>query len=223
VNFILDADIRSFFDEVNQPWLIRFLGHRIGDPRIIRLIQKWLGAGFLEGEELTVSDKGTGQGSVVSPLLANAYLHYAFDLWAERWRRREATGDMIIVRYADDIVVGFEHETDACRFWDAMRARLEEFSLTLHPEKTRLIEFGRHAAANRTKRGLGKPETFDFLGFTFICGKTRLGKFLLKRKTRSARMQAKLKEIKEGMRRRRHQPIPNKGNGCSRSSRAGLP
>ena len=146
--------------------------------RIIRLIQKWLKAGVLEDGVVTVSDKGTGQGSVISPLLANIYLHYVFDLWAERWRRREATGDMIIVRYADDIVVGFEHEADARRFWDAMRERLEEFSLSLHPEKTRLIEFGRHAADRRASAGLGKPETFNFLGFTFICGKSRRGNFL---------------------------------------------
>ena len=147
VNWILDADIRSFFDAVSQEWLLRFLNHRIGDPRIIRLIQKWLKAGVLEDGVVNVSETGTGQGSVISPLLANVYLHYVFDLWAERWRRREATGDMIIVRYADDIVVGFEHEADARRFWDAMRTRLEEFALTLHPDKTRLIEFGRFAAA----------------------------------------------------------------------------
>ena len=173
VNYILDADIRSFFDEVSQQWLERFLRHRIGDPRIIRLIQKWLKAGVLEDGVVTVSDKGTGQGSVASPLLANVYLHYVFDLWADRWRRREATGNMIIVRYADDTVVGFEHEIDARRFWDAMRERLQEFALSLHPDKTRLIEFGRQAAVRRAQRGLGKPETFDFLGFTLICGKSR--------------------------------------------------
>ena len=212
VNYILDADIAGFFDAVDQSWLVRFLNHRVGDPRIIRLIQKWLQAGVLEGGELTVSDKGTGQGSVASPLLANVYLHYAFDLWANRWRRREATGNMTIVRYADDIVVGFEHEADARRFWDAMRERLLEFSLSLHPEKTRLIAFGRHAAADRVQRGVGKPETFNFLGFTFICGKTRRGKFLLTRKTRRDRMRAKLKDIKEEMRRRLHQPIPAQGN-----------
>ena len=153
VNWILDADIRSFFDTVSQDWLIRFVEHRIGDPRIIRLIQKWLKAGVLEDGAVTVSEKGTGQGSVISPLLANIYLHYAFDLWANRWRQREATGDMIIVRYADDIVAGFEHEADARRFLDMMRARLEEFALTLHPEKTRLIEFGRHAAAGASSAG----------------------------------------------------------------------
>jgi hypothetical protein len=148
---------------------------------------------------------------VISPLLANIYLHYVFDLWANRWRQREATGDLIIVRYADDIVVGFEHEADARRFLDAMRARLEEFALTLHPEKTRLIEFGRHAAVRREKRGLGRPETFNFLGFTFICGKSRRGKFLLWRKSRRDRLQAKLLAVKEEMRRRMHQPIPRQG------------
>jgi len=211
VNFIFDADVRSFFDEVSQQWLVRFVEHRIGDRRIIRLIQKWLKAGVLEDGIVTVSDKGTGQGSVISPLLANIYLHYCFDLWAERWRRHEATGDMIIVRYADDIVVGFEHETDARRFWDAMRKRLEEFSLSLHPDKTRLIEFGRHAAARRAQRGLGKPETFKFLGFVFICGRSRKGKFQLRRKSRRDRMRAKLSEIKEELRRRMHQPIPELG------------
>jgi RNA-directed DNA polymerase len=211
VNWILEVDVRSFFDEVSQEWLIRFLEHRIADPRIIRLIQKWLRAGVLEDGVVTVSDKGTGQGSVISPLLANIYLHYSLDLWAERWRRREATGDMIIVRYADDVVVGFEHEGDARRFWAAMRERLQEFSLSLHPEKTRLIEFGRHAAANRERRGLGKPETFDFLGFTLICGTSRRGKFLLKRRSRSDRMKAKLKEVGGQLRQRMHQPIPEQG------------
>ena len=211
VNFILDADIRSFFDEVSQSWLVRFVEHRIGDPRIIRLIQKWLKAGVLEDGIITVSDKGTGQGSVISPLLANVYLHYVIDLWADRWRRRDAKGDMIIVRYADDIVVGFEHEVDARRFWDAMEKRLQEFALSLHPDKTRLIEFGRHAANRRYRKGLGKPETFNFLGFTFICGRSRKGQYLVKRKSRRDRMQTKLKEIKEELRRRMHQPIPEQG------------
>jgi RNA-directed DNA polymerase len=211
VNFILDADIRSFFTEVSQQWVVRFLEHRIGDKRIIRLVQNWLRAGVLEDGVVTVEEKGTGQGSVISPLLANVYLHYVFDLWAERWRRREATGDMIIVRYADDIVVGFQHEHDARRFWDAMRERLREFSLSLHPEKTRLIEFGRHAATNRARRGLGKPETFKFLGFVLICGKSRRGGFLVKRKTRRDRMRATLRAIKEELQRRRHQPIPETG------------
>jgi group II intron reverse transcriptase/maturase len=211
VNFILDADIRSFFDEVSQSWLVRFVEHRIGDPGIIRLIQKWLKAGVLEDGVVTVSDRGTGQGSVISPLLANVYLHYVIDLWADRWRRREAKGDMIIVRYADDIVVGFEHETDARRFWDEMEKRLQEFALSLNPDKTRLIEFGRHVADRRARSGLGKPETFSFLGFTFICGRSRKGKFLVKRKSRGDRMQTKLKEIKQELRRRMHQPIPEQG------------
>jgi len=181
VNWIVDADIQNFFGSVSQKWLVRFLEHRVGDKRIIRLIQKWLKAGILEDGVVTVDDRGTGQGSVISPLLGNVYLHYVLDLWAKRWRRYEATGDMIIVRYADDVVVGFEHEDDARRFLDAMRARLEEFMLSLHPDKTRLIEFGRFAATNRKRRGLGKPETFAFLGFTFICGKSRQGRFLLQR------------------------------------------
>jgi RNA-directed DNA polymerase len=239
VNYILDADIRSFFDSVSQEWLVRFVEHRIGDKRsssascgsaplkkrIIRLIRKWLRAGILEDGAVTVSERGTGQGSVISPLLANIYLHYVFDLlaaryrtallerlWAERWRRREATGDMIIVRYADDLVLGFQHESDAHRFLDAMRARFEEFALSLHPDKTRLIEFGRFAAASRERRGFGKPETFNFLGFTFICGRSRQGSFQLKRKSRRDRVKANLKEIKEELRRRMHRPIPEQGN-----------
>jgi group II intron reverse transcriptase/maturase len=211
VNYILDADIRSFFTEVSQEWVVRFLEHRIGDKRIIRLVQKWLRAGVLEDGVVTIEEKGTGQGSVISPLLANVYLHYVFDLWAERWRRREATGDMIMVRYADDLVVGFQHETDARRFWDAMRERLREFSLSLHPDKTRLIRFGRFAAQNHEKRGLGKPETFKFLGFVLICGKSRRGNFQIRRKSRRDRMSAKLREIKEALRQRMHAPIPETG------------
>jgi RNA-directed DNA polymerase len=211
VNWILDADIRSFFDSVSQKWLVRFLEHRIGDKRIIRLVRKWLKAGVLEDGEWSVSEEGTPQGAVASPLLANVYLHYVFDLWAERWRRREAKGNVIILRYADDIVVGFQHEADARRFWDAMRLRFEQFSLALHPEKTRLLEFGRHAAANRMQRGLGKPETFTFLGFIFICGKSRRGAFQLQRKSRGDRMRAKLREIKEALRKRMHEPIPEQG------------
>ena len=211
VNFIFDADVASFFDSVSKDWLVRFVEHRIGDLRIIRLIQKWLKAGVLENGVVTVSEKGTGQGSVISPLLANVYLHYVFDLWAERWRRHEATGDMILMRYADDIVVGFEHEADARRFWDDMRKRFEEFSLSLNSDKTRLIEFGRFAAERRAHRGLGKPETFNFLGFTFICERNSRGQFLVKRTTRRDRMQVTLRRIKEELRRRMHEPIPEQG------------
>src|ERR1700693_230002 len=211
VNWILDADIQNFFGSVSQDWLLRFLEHRVGDKRIIRLVRKWLKAGIFEDGVVTVDDRGTGQGSVISPLLANIYLHYCLDLWADRWRRREAQGEMIIVRYADDLVVGFEYEDEARRFLDAMRTRLEEFSLSLHPDKTRLIEFGRHAADRRAQCGLGKPETFKFLGFVFICGRSRKGKFLLTRKSRLDRMRAKLSEIKEELRRRMHQVIPEQG------------
>jgi RNA-directed DNA polymerase len=174
-------------------------------------VRKWLKAGVLEDGEWSVSEEGTPQGAVVSPLLANVYLHYLFDLWAERWRRREAKGNIIILRYADDIVVGFQYEADARRFWEAMRLRFEQFSLALHPEKTRLLEFGRKAAANRVQRGLGKSETFTFLGFIFICGKSRRGAFQLQRKTRRDRMRAKLREIKAQLRARMHEPIPAQG------------
>ena len=210
VSWILDADIRSFFDEISQERLIRLLKRRIGDPRIIRLIQKWLKAGVLEDGVVTVSEKGTGQGSVISPLLANIYLHYTLDLWAVH-RRRELTGDMIIVRYADDFIIGFQHEHEARHFLDEMRKRLRGSALSLHPEKTRLIEFGRFAAERRQRRGLGKPETFNFLGFTFICGKTRTGQFQIKRKTRADRMRAKLREIRAVLRRSMHLPIPAQG------------
>jgi RNA-directed DNA polymerase len=212
VNYILDADLRSFFDSVSQQWLLRFLEHRINDRRMLHLIQKWLKAGVLEDGVRTVSEMGTGQGSVISPLLANVYLHYVFDLWAERWRHREAIGNVIIVRYADDLIIGFELEKDAGRFWKAMRDRLREFSLSLHPEKTRLIEFGRFASERRARRRAGKPETFNFLGFTFICGKSSNGHFQIKRKTRRDRMRAKLKELKVELRRRRHHSIPEQGN-----------
>jgi group II intron reverse transcriptase/maturase len=211
VNWIIDADIQNFFGAVSQEWLVRFLEHRVGDRRIIRLIQKWLKAGILEDGVVTVEDTGTGQGSVISPLLGNVYLHYVLDLWVKRWRQRDAAGDMVIVRYADDVVVGFEREDDARRFLDAMRARLEEFKLSLHPDKTRVIEFGRRAAVNRKKSGLGKPETFMFLGFTFICGKSRNGRFQLQRKTRGDRMRTKLRTIKEELWRRLHWPIPEQG------------
>ena len=217
VNWILDADIQSFFDEISREKLVLFLERRIGDRRIIRLIQKWLRVGVLEDGVVQTGEKGTGQGAVISPLLANVYLHYVLDLWADGWRQQKATGDMIFVRYADDFIVGFQHETDARRFLDELRLQLAECALTLHPEKTRLIEFGRFAAKNRKDRGLGKPETFNFLGFTFISGKSRDGKkFLVKRKTRRDRMQAKLTMISQELRRRMHQPIPTLGKWLGR-------
>ena len=184
VNWILDADIRSFFDSVSQEWLVRFLEHRIGDERIIRLVRKWLKAGVLEDGEWSVSETGTPQGAVASPLLANVYLHYVFDLWAQQWRRREATGNVIVVRYADDIVVGFEHEADARRFWDAMRTRFEQFALELHADKTRLLEFGRFAAATTPAARAWQTGDLHLPGVHFICGKSRRGAFQLQRKTR---------------------------------------
>jgi len=211
VNWILDADIRSFFDQIDQQWLMRFLEHRIGDERILRLVRKWLNAGVLEDGDWSVSEKGTPQGAVVSPLLANVYLHYVFDLWAEQWRRREAKGKMILVRYADDLIAGFEHEAEARRFWEAMRQRFEKFGLELHGDKTRLLEFGRYAVERRQRRGQGKPETFQFLGFVFICGRTRRGGFQLQRRTRADRMRTRLQEIKQALKLRMHSPIPEQG------------
>ena len=211
VNWILDADIQGFFDAVDHDWLLRFLRHRVGDERIVRLVSKWLKAGVLEDGNWSASDKGTPQGAVISPLLANVYLHYVFDLWARQWRGREAKGDMIVVRYADDLVVGFEHEADARRFWDAMRERFERFSLELHGQKTRLLQFGRYAIEWRQRAGQGKPETFNFLGFTFICGRSRRGAFLLRRHTRRDRMRTALDEVKRQLRRRRHDSIADQG------------
>lgn len=211
VNWVVDTDIRSFFDAVSHDWLIRFMEHRIGDPRVIRVVRKWLKAGVMEDGVMTPTEVGTPQGAVVSPLLANLYLHYVFDLWAQGWRKRQAHGHMVIVRYADDTVVGFEHEVDAQRFVADLHQRMEKFSLSLHSEKTRLIEFGRHAAERRARRGLGKPETFNFLGFTHICGRSLRGAFQLKRKTRRDRMRAKLRAIKDELRRRMHAPIPEQG------------
>jgi group II intron reverse transcriptase/maturase len=207
----LDADLRTFFDSVSHDWLVRFVEHRIGDSRVIRLIRKWLKAGVMEDGVLAPTEAGTPQGAVASPMLANIYLHYVFDLWAQRWRQHHAHGNVIFVRYADDIVAGFEHEADAQRFHADLQQRMEKFALSLHPDKTRLIEFGRCAAAQRARRGLGKPETFDFLGFTHICGRTRKGAFQLKRKSRRDRMRAKLRAIKEELRRRMHDPIQQQG------------
>jgi group II intron reverse transcriptase/maturase len=216
VNWILDADVASFFDRMDQEWIIRFLKHRIGDERIIRLVRKWLKAGVLDDGEWSVSDRGSPQGSVISPLLANVYLHYVFDLWAEQWRRREAKGKVIFVRYADDLVAGFEHEFDARRFWAAMRQRFEQFGLELHGAKTRLLEFGRYAAERRQRRGLGRPQTFQFLGFVFICGHTRRGSFQLQRHSRADRMRARLHEIKEQLRAHMHAPLREQGEWLQR-------
>jgi RNA-directed DNA polymerase len=211
VNWILDADYRSFFDTVSHSWLLRFLEHRIGDERLLRLIRKWLKAGVLEEGVVTESEAGTPQGATASPLLANVYLHYVFDLWAQQWRKRQARGDMIVVRYADDSVVGFEYEAEARRFLVEMRKRSEAFSLSIHPEKTRIIRFGRFAVSNRKERGLGKPETFNFLGFTLICGQKRKGGFQMVRRTRRDRLQATIQRVKGELQRRRHQPIPEQG------------
>lgn len=211
VNWILDADIRSFFDTVNHEWLMRFLEHRIGDQRLLRLIRKWLRAGVMDEGVLKQTTMGTPQGSVISPLLANVYLHYAFDLWAHRWRKRCARGMVMIVRYADDSVVGFEYESDANAFLAQQKERLARFSLQLHPEKTRLIRFGRFAALNRKERGLGKPETFAFLGFIHICSQNRRGDFQLKRKSRRDRMRATLRAVKEQLIRRMHEPVTAQG------------
>jgi len=211
VNWVLDLDIRSFFDTLSQSWLIKYVEHRIGDRRVVRLIQKWLRAGVLEEEKLTVSEEGTPQGGSASPLLANIYLHYVFDLWAEAWQRKIARGDILMVRFADDIVVGFQEKAEAERFWNELKERMKKFDLELHPEKTRLLEFGRYAAERRRKRGEGKPETFNFLGFTHICGKSRKGRFLVIRQTIRKRMQAKLKAIRIELRRRMHEPLKEQG------------
>ena len=211
VNWVLDADIRDFFTSLDHGWLEMFLGHRIGDERILRLVRRWLKAGVIENGNWSESPEGAPQGGSASPLLANVYLHYVLDLWADRWRRSQARGDVIIVRFADDYIVGFEHQRDAQRFLADLRGRLAKFALELHPEKTRLIEFGRYAAERRAARGLGKPETFDFLGFTHICAKNRDGQFRLRRVTSSRRMRVKLRQLKQELARRRHQPIPEQG------------
>lgn len=211
VNWILDADIRSYFDTINQQWLIKMVEHRIGDKRVTRLIRRWLRAGVLEQGQYSVSEQGTPQGAVISPLLANVFLHYVYDLWAVQWRRQKAKGRMITVRYADDLVAGFELEADAQAFWDALRARLQQYGLQLHEEKTRVVEFGRNAEKRRRDCGLGKPETFKFLGFEFICGRSRRGNFLLKRKSRADRMRKKLKDIKAELRTRMHDPVKDQG------------
>ena len=211
VNWMLDADVADFFTRIDHSWLTKFLEHRIADKRVLRLIQQWLEAGVVEDGKWTACDEGTPQGAVVSPLLANVYLHYVFDLWADRWRRRNAKGDVVIVRYADDQIVGFQHRDEAERFLAELSERLAKFGLELRAEKTRLIKFGRFAAASQKERGLGGPETFDFLGFTHACGKTRSGRFALKRVTSKERMRVKLKEVKAELRRRMHLSIPEVG------------
>jgi len=211
VNWVLDADIRDFFTSLDHRWLERFPGHRIADKRVLRLIRKWLAAGVVENGTWSQTVEGAPQGASVSPLPANVYLHYVFDLWADWWRRHVARGDVIIVRFADDFVMGFENYQDACRFLHDLRERFARFGLELHPGKTRLIEFGRFAAQRRRVRGLGKPGTFDFPGFTHICATRRDGRFWVRRITISKRMRAKLAEVKGQLRRRRHQPIPEQG------------
>jgi len=211
VNWVLDADVQGFFDAISHEWMVKFVEHRIADRRVVRLIQKWLNAGVLENGKRIRVEEGTPQGGSISPLLANIYLHYAFDLWAHHWRGKQATGDVIIVRYADDFVVGFQHRTEAERFLAELRARLDKFGLTLHPDKTRLIEFGRFSNRDRDGRGGGKTSTFDFLGFTHYCGTTRNGKFAVRRRTMSKRVRRKLSEVKTELRRRMHDPVPEVG------------
>ncbi len=211
VNWVLDADIRGYFDAIDHGWLAKFIEHRIADRRILRLIQKWLSAGVMEEGRWMESAEGTPQGATMSPLLANIYLHYVLDLWVQQWRKRSARGEVIIVRYADDFIVGFEHRDDAERFRLKLAERLRQFELDLHPDKTRLIEFGRFAAQRRFEKGMTKPETFDFLGFTHICGRRRSGEFMLVRHTSQKRMRRRLHEIREEIYRRRHTPVHEQG------------
>ena len=217
VNWVLDADIRGFFDTIAHEWLIQFIEHRIADRRIVRLIRKWLTAGVSEDGRWSKTEKGTPQGAVVSPLLANVYLHYVFDLWVQQWRKRNVGGDVIVVRYADDFVLGFQHRHEAERFLADLKERLAKFGLELHPDKTRLIEFGRFAAGNRKQRGDGKPETFDFLGFTHSCGVKRQSRtFLVKRKTSKKRMRVRLQSIRDVLVRGRHRPVGRQAEWLSR-------
>ena len=211
VNWVLDADIRDFFGSLTHEWLVKFVEHRIGDKRVVRLIQKWLNAGVLEDGKRVRSEVGTVQGGSISPLLANIYLHYVLDLWAQQWRKQQARGDMVIVRFADDFVVGFEHRQEAERFLAELRERFAQFGLGLHPDKTRLIEFGRSADKKRRDRGDGKPGSFNFLGFTHICGKTRKGWFTVLRQTMRKRWQAKIQAVRAELKRRLHDPVPEVG------------
>jgi group II intron reverse transcriptase/maturase len=211
VNYMLDADIQGFFDNLDKAWMIKFVEHRVADRRILRLIQKWLKAGVMEEGKWSDTETGTAQGSVISPLLANIYLHYVFDLWVDAWRKKHARGEVIVIRYADDIILGFQWETDADRFRQSLGERLGKFGLELHPDKTRRIEFGRYAEQNRKRRGEGKPETFDFLGFTHISGKNGNGSYAVRRMTIRKRMRKKLQEIKQQLRMRMHDPVPQTG------------
>jgi group II intron reverse transcriptase/maturase len=211
VNYVLDADIQGFFDNLDKSWLIKFVEHRVADPRILRLIQKWLNAGVMEEGQWSETKTGTPQGSVASPILANIYLHHVFDLWVNVWRKKFARGEVVVVRYADDTILGFQHQADADRFLESFRQRLRKFGLELHPDKTRTVEFGRFAERNREQRGEGKPETFDFLGFTHISGKNRKGIFTVRRTTIRKRMRKKLQEIKQQLRQRMHDPVPQTG------------
>jgi RNA-directed DNA polymerase len=211
VNYILDADIRGFFDNLDQSWLVKFVEHRVADPRILRLIQKWLKAGVMEEGKWSEAKTGSPQGSVISPLLANIYLHYTFDLWANVWRKKYAQGEVVVIRFADDTIAGFQYPTDADHFLKSLRERLGKFGLELHPDKTRRIEFGRFAEQNRERKGEGKPETFDFLGFTHISGKNGLGRFMVRRTTIRKRMRAKLRQVKQQLCERMHDPVPQTG------------
>src|ERR1700735_4066403 len=212
VSWVLDGDIRGFFDAISHEWLVKFVEHRIADRRVVRLIQKWPNAGVLEDGKRTRTEEGTPQGGSASPLLANVYLHYGFDLWAQAWRQKRARGDVIVVRFADDIVVGFHSKADADQFRAELTERMQKFNLELHPDKTRLLEFGPYAIDQRQWRGEGKPETFNFLGFTHICVKKRSnGRFTVLRQTIRKRLQTKLNEVKAELQRRMHQPIPEQG------------
>jgi len=208
VSWVLDADICGYFDAIDHEWLMKFVEHRISDKRVLRHIKKWLNAGVLEDGEVTRSEEGVPQGGSVSPLLANVYLHYVFDLWADRWRRNQTSGDVVIVRFCDDFVVGFQHRENAEQFLLDLGKRFSEFNLELHKNKTRLIEFGRFAAQNRERQSKGKPETFDFLGFTHICGRSQNGKFIVHRHSISKRIRAKLMALEVELRRRLHVPVP---------------
>ncbi len=216
VNYVLDADIRGFFDQMSHEWMMQFVQHRIADERILRLIRKWLKAGVSEDGEWSETTIGTPQGAVISPLLANIYLHYVFDLWVEAWRKKAAQGEVVVVRYADDLVVGFERRTDAERFLLEFAERLAKFGLELHPEKTRLIEFGRFARENRQQRGEGEPESFTFLGFTHSCGTNSNGRFVVRRQSARKRLEAKLQQVKQTLRTRMHEPVALVGEWLGR-------